>query len=152
MLWQVDDFLLACDSKETAIDIFDTIGLAIQFDAKKKSGIVPFDFLGVVKDYNGVDIKQTPHFIEMSCANYMQRLLKSHRWDTDSSKPLPSEMLPDCHFISSVFPQGKSFTLISWQPHTIWIYLNSLTHSFECVECGGLSQFFIKWSVSYIDL
>ena len=70
MLQQVDDFLLACDSEKTAEDIFNVIGKAIQFDVKKESGIVPFEFLGVVKDSNGVDIKQTSHYIEMSCANY----------------------------------------------------------------------------------
>ena len=50
MLQQVDDFLLACDSEKTAINIFDTIGKAIQFDTKKKSGIILFNFLDVVKD------------------------------------------------------------------------------------------------------
>ena len=30
----------------------------------------------------------------MSCANHIWRLLKSHGWDTDLSKPLPSEMVP----------------------------------------------------------
>ena len=30
----------------------------------------------------------------LSCANYIRRFLKLHGWDTDSSKPLPSEMIP----------------------------------------------------------
>ena len=57
MLRQVEDFLIACDSKETAIDIFDNINKAIQFDTEKKSGIVPFEFLCAVKDYNGAYIE-----------------------------------------------------------------------------------------------
>ena len=62
-------FLLACDSEETAKNIFDMIGKKIQFDTKKEQGIVPFEYLGIVKDYNGVDIAQCEHFIEMNCGN-----------------------------------------------------------------------------------
>lgn len=70
------------------------IGKKIQFDTEKEQGIVPFEYLGIVKDYNGVDVLQCKHFIQMSCGNYLRRLLKSHGWDTDSSKPLPTEAIP----------------------------------------------------------
>ena len=93
LLRQVDDFLLTCNSEQAAKDIFTAISTSIQFDTEKRDGIIPFEFLGIVKDYNGVDIKQTKDYIEMSCANYIRRLLKSHGWDKDSSKPLPSEMV-----------------------------------------------------------
>ena len=79
--------------EQEAGDIFEKIGKAIQFDAKKRDNVIPFEFLGVVKDYNGVDIKQTKDYIEMSCANYIQRLSKSYGWDKDSSKSLPLETL-----------------------------------------------------------
>ena len=65
MLRQVDDFLLACASEEIAKQIFDTIGRKIQFDSEKERNIIPFEYLGVVKDYNGCDITQTPDYIEM---------------------------------------------------------------------------------------
>ena len=94
MLRQVDDFLLTCDSETTAKNIFDTIRKKIQFDSEKEKNIIPFEYLGVVTDYNGVDIIQTPDYIEMSCGNYIRRLLKSHGWDTASSKPLPLDALP----------------------------------------------------------
>ena len=93
LLRQVDNFLLACNSEQVAKDKFDDIGIAIQFDAEKRDGVISFEFLGVVKDYNGVDIKQTKDYIEISCANYIRRLLKSHGWDKNSLKPLPSEMI-----------------------------------------------------------
>ena len=60
---------------------------------KKEILIIPFEYLGVVKDYNGCNITQTPDYIEMSCGNYIRRLLKSHGWDTDSSKSIPSEAI-----------------------------------------------------------
>ena len=93
LLRQVDDFLLACNSKKVAEQIFQDIKNAIRFPSEVRDGIVPFEFLGVVKDYNGVDIKQTKDYIEMLCYNYLRRLLKSHGWDTDSSKMLPSEVV-----------------------------------------------------------
>ena len=39
--------------------------------------------MGVVTDYNGVDINQTSIYIEQSCESYIRRLLKSHNWDED---------------------------------------------------------------------
>ena len=60
---------------------------AIQFNLKQESGAIPFAFLGIVKDYNGVDIKQTKDYIKMSCANYIQRLLKLDGWDTNLPWP-----------------------------------------------------------------
>ena len=53
----------------------------MQFKSEREKGIIPFDFLGIFNDYNGVDIKQTSHYIEMSCQNYIQRLCKSHGWE-----------------------------------------------------------------------
>ena len=88
LLWQVDNFLLACNTEQAAKEIFQAIGITIQFDAEKRDGLIPFEFLGVIKDYNCVNIKQTRDYIEMNCAKRVQRILKSHGWDTDSSKPL----------------------------------------------------------------
>ena len=74
-LRQVDNFMLSCNRKKTARDIFDTIGRKMQFDTEREQGIVPMEFLGIVNDYNGVEIKQTPYYIEMSCKNYINRFL-----------------------------------------------------------------------------
>ena len=74
-LRQVDDFMLSCNREKTARDIFDTIGRKMQFDTEREQGIVPMEFLGIVNDYNGVEIKQTPYYIEMSCKNYINRFL-----------------------------------------------------------------------------
>ena len=92
ILWQVDNFLLACDLEDTTKKIFEYIGDAIWSDVEKESGTIPFEFFGVVNNYNGVNIKQNKNYIKINCANYIQRLLNSHGWDTNSSKPLPSEM------------------------------------------------------------
>ena len=94
LLRQVDDFLLACDSEKTAKAIFDTIGKKIQFPTEKERNIIPFEYLGVVKDYNGVDLIQTPDYIESNCASYLHHLIILHGWDTDSKKALPADVLP----------------------------------------------------------
>ena len=60
------------------------MGKKIQFPSEVEQGIAPFEFLGIVKDYNGVDITQTPNYMEMLCKNYISRLLKSNGWDTKS--------------------------------------------------------------------
>ena len=43
-----------------------TLGKKIQFPSEVDQGIIPFEFLGIVKYYNGVDITQTPNYVEMS--------------------------------------------------------------------------------------
>ena len=71
LLRQVDNFMLGTTSKKAARDLFNNIGIKIQFQSEKEANIVPFEFLGVVKDYNGVNIKQTPDYIEMLSKSYL---------------------------------------------------------------------------------
>ena len=49
--------------------------------------------MDTVKDCNEDDTKPTQYYVEMIYVNHMRRLLKSHGWDTDSSKSLHSEMV-----------------------------------------------------------
>ena len=66
LLRMVDDCCVLAKNEKTAKDIFNIIGTKMSFATEKKKDIVPFEFLDVVKDYNGVDIKQTSHYLEMS--------------------------------------------------------------------------------------
>ena len=66
-------------------NIFNIIGEKMRFPSEKEKSIIPFEFLGIVNDYNGVDIKQTSHYIEMSCQNYIHCLCKSHGWEMNKS-------------------------------------------------------------------
>ena len=91
LLRQDDDFMLGTTSEKAARDLFNNIGVKIQFPSEKKTYMVPNKFLGVVKDYNKVDVKQIPNYIDMLCKSYLLWLLKSHGWDTISSKQLPDE-------------------------------------------------------------
>ena len=73
----VDDCCVLAKNEKTAKDIFNIIGIKMSFASKRKKGIVP---LGVVKDYNGVDIKQTSHYLEISCDNYIHHISRTHGW------------------------------------------------------------------------
>ena len=63
----------------------------MQFDTEHEQGIVPMEFLGIVNNYNGVEIKQTPYYIEMSCKNYYINLfLRSHGWEKEEENNISS--------------------------------------------------------------
>ena len=70
-------------SEKSAKDLFNNIGVKIQFLSEKELGVIPFKLLGVVNDYNGVDITKTPDYIKMLCKNYIACLLKSHGRNTE---------------------------------------------------------------------
>ena len=63
--------MLGTTSEKAARDLFINIGVKIQFLSEKEANIVLFEFLGVIKDYNRVDVKQTPNYIEMLCKSYL---------------------------------------------------------------------------------
>ena len=58
----------------------------IQFQSEQDKGEIPFEYMGLLEDYNGTDIVQTDWYIEMNCANYISRFLKTHGWDVASNK------------------------------------------------------------------
>ena len=67
LLRMVDAMILSCKNEKTAKDLFNIIGEKMSFPSEKEKGIIPFEYLGVVNDYNGVGIKQTSHYVEMNC-------------------------------------------------------------------------------------
>ena len=84
LLRQIDDFCCGVSTKQEAREIFNGIRSKIQFPSEEEIGIIPFEFLGVVKDYNSVDIEQTPNYIKMNCSSYISRLLNTHGWGSSS--------------------------------------------------------------------
>jgi hypothetical protein len=89
MLRQVDDFALACKQEETAKAIYKHIGQKLRLPKEDKD---PFSYLGLIHDFNGIDVKQTTDYIQISCSNYIDRIMTSHGWEKErnmqpSSKP-----------------------------------------------------------------
>ena len=84
--------VIACVDETIAKDIYNIIGTKMSFPSEKEEGIVPFEYLGIVKDYNGVGIQQISHYTEMNCQNYIQRLNRTHGWDPqDKTSPSDDE-------------------------------------------------------------
>ena len=57
LLRMVDNCCLSCKSEKTAREIFNIIGTKMSFATEEEKSIVPFEFLGVVKYFNGVNIR-----------------------------------------------------------------------------------------------
>ena len=81
LLRQVDDFAFACADEQTAKNFFNVLGQLLKLPSEDE---VPFKYLGQVDDFNGVDIIQSKQYIEISCQKYIDRVLKSHGWETQS--------------------------------------------------------------------
>ena len=102
LLRQVDDFMLGTTNEKDNRDLFNDIGMKIQFPSEVEANIVPFEFLGVVKDCNGVNIIQTPDYIKMSSRSYIIRLFGSRGWDTPTTKQLPDENIPSSKIVLNI--------------------------------------------------
>ena len=59
----------------------------IQFQSKRDKGKILFEYLGLVKDYNGMDLVQTKKYIKINCLDYIKHFFKSHGWDVVSNQP-----------------------------------------------------------------
>jgi hypothetical protein len=79
---QVDDFNLSVNRPELAHKIFDVIGRRLQLPNEPAP---PFTELGLTSEFNGVDVLQARDFIKLHSTSYIQRLLESHKWSTQSS-------------------------------------------------------------------
>jgi len=67
----------------------------------EKEPVDSFSYLGLVKDFNGVDIEQSSEYIQISCANYIDHVLPTHKWTTAANMkpyskpvgPLPADAM-----------------------------------------------------------
>ena len=80
LLRQVDDFALACTNEALANKIYDIIGKKLQLPKEDKP---PFAKMGLINDFNGIDIAQTDMYIKISCETYIDRLVTTHGWKED---------------------------------------------------------------------
>ena len=101
LIRQVDDICIGCKSEDLAKSITNQIGEKVKFEHEDS---LPITFMGLAKDCKGVDIEQYSDSICVSAQAYIERLLKTHNWETKSSKenasndtgkPIAS-LSPDC--------------------------------------------------------
>ena len=91
LLRQVDDFALACDEGGTPIEIYGIIGAKLRLPKEDKD---PFEYLGPISDYNGINVEQTRTYIKISSSNYIDRIMTTHGWETSSKKNNKSTAIP----------------------------------------------------------
>jgi len=72
LLHQVDDFAVACPNEDLAKRLYDQIGKALQLPSEDTP---PFKYLGLIKDFNGLDVAQYSDAIKLSCEKYIDRVL-----------------------------------------------------------------------------
>ena len=46
---------------------------------------IPFVKMGLLDDFNGIDVQQKAEYTELSCGNYIDRIMKSHGWETEAN-------------------------------------------------------------------
>ena len=85
LLRQVDDFAVACSEEQIARDVYAIIGEKLRLPNETAP---PFKFLGLVRDFNGVEVTQSRDHITLSCRNYINRVLRTHGWETPSRQEL----------------------------------------------------------------
>ncbi len=83
-LRQVDEFEVASDDEQIAIDLIEDINTQMTIDIKD---------LGRLTRYNGVDITQAKYYVKLSNKTYIDKLLEEHDWllndDSISKLPIP---------------------------------------------------------------
>ena len=110
LLRQVDDFALSCSHEAIARHIYDIIGRSLQLPSETSP---PFKYLGLLTDFNGLDVHQYDDSIVLSCERYIDRLLTTHGWTEPSDAHLSSHATPlHTDAINSVyanpgFPEGS---------------------------------------------
>ena len=47
--------------------------------------------LGIIKQFNRMDIEQTKHYIKITCQKYIEKIIEHHGWQKEPghTKPLP---------------------------------------------------------------
>ena len=87
-LKQVDNFCTGTGyfNKQGAKNIYSFVVSKIQFQFEHDKGDMPFEYLGLVKNYNGADLVQSKRFIGMNCSNYINCSLKSYGQDVTSDE------------------------------------------------------------------
>lgn len=71
----------------------------------------PFSYLGLLNDFNGVDVDQFSDRIVIKCETYIDRLLRSHGW----SQPSKNDLDPSSDHACSPLPTNCIATLYSSQ-------------------------------------
>jgi len=83
----LEHFAVACPDEDLTKCLHDQIGKALQFPSEDAP---PFKHLGLIKDFNGLDVAQCSDAIKLSCEKHIDRVLTAHGW-SKPSPPVPTK-------------------------------------------------------------
>ena len=92
---QVDDFAVASTNTETCHKVIDHISKFLTAPMKK---------LGLIDEFNGVQVQQHQHFIKLHNNKYIKQILNNHDWlhDTFKSHAKPTPMRSDNKYLEEL--------------------------------------------------
>ena len=92
---QVDDFCVSCQDRDTAKQVIAAINSKMTIDVKE---------LGLISRFNGMDIQQTRHYIKLSNALYLDKIMKNHPWlqDEKPTAAFPIPMRSDSAYLHTI--------------------------------------------------
>ena len=79
---QVDNFALAWNDESTAKKLYKMIGSRLRLLNDTEDTVT---YLGLITDFNGIDVEQSQEHIRIACGNYVDRMHTSHGWDDDKT-------------------------------------------------------------------
>jgi len=71
----VDNFAVACPNEDIAKRLYDQIGKSLHLPSENSP---PFKHIGLLKDFNGLDMVQYSDAIKLSCEKHINRVLTTH--------------------------------------------------------------------------
>ena len=78
--------MLACTNHSLEDNIFNIIGKKLPKEDKP-----PFAKMGLIHDFNGINVLQTDSYIKISCATYIDQLVTTHGWKEDKQMKAASK-------------------------------------------------------------
>ena len=95
---QVDDFAAGSTTKEGGELFINTVRKYVEAEF---AGMGIETEQGTYQRFNGIDVYQARDYIKVGCESYIDRVLKTHGWDTPAH-PDPANIVP----ISPTLPEG----------------------------------------------
>ena len=83
-LRQVDDFAVAANNREVAMNLITALNEQMRIEVKH---------LGLIDRFNGLDIQKTRYYVKLTCEKYLRKMIKGHD-DLLKKKNVPTHPVP----------------------------------------------------------
>ena len=124
LLCQVNDFALASPDEDIAKAIYDIIGKPLTLPGEDKP---PFAYMGLVDDYNGIQVKQSSHFVSISVRIWISCLKPMDGITPHLMKPLLSTR-PFRSLLRLLPPYTRNRALLKTLKSILTLQTNKASH------------------------